>query len=86
MKLVVASQMRVGDVMMTGNMTMMMCVCVFMRESVFDVRSDSHLQDSLELFQFRFLLLDFTVSVLAQFNQQQAGDIQHFLKHRGSYS
>ncbi len=47
---------------------------------MFDVRRHSHLQDSLELLQFRFLLLDLTVVVLAQFNQQQAGDIQHFLE------
>lgn len=40
----------------------------------------SHLQDSLQLLQFRFLLLDLTVIVLAQFNQQQAGDVQHFLE------
>lgn len=39
----------------------------------------SHLQDRLQLLQFGFLLLDFTVVVLAQLNQQQTGDIQHFL-------
>lgn len=39
----------------------------------------SHLQNRLQLLQFRFLLLDFTVVVLAEFQQQQPGDIQHFL-------
>lgn len=43
------------------------------------VSCHSHLQDRLQLLQFGFLLLDFTVVVLAQFNQQQTGDIQHFL-------
>lgn len=55
-------------------------LCVFVRERVFDVGRHSHLQDSLELLEFRFLLLDLAVVVLAQFNQQQAGDIQHFLE------
>lgn len=40
----------------------------------------SHLQNRLQLLQFGFLLLNFTVVVLAQFSQQQTGDIQHFLQ------
>lgn len=43
----------------------------------------SHLQDRLQLLQLGLLLLDFTVVVLAQFNQQQAGDVQHFLLTQG---
>lgn len=51
-----------------------MCVCVS------EVLRHSHLQDGLELLQFRFLLLDLTVVVLAQFDQQEAGDVQDFLE------
>lgn len=43
------------------------------------VSAHSHLQDRLQLLQLGFLLLDFTVVVLAQFNQQETGDVQHFL-------
>lgn len=43
------------------------------------VKCHSHLQNRLQLLQFGFLLLDFTVVVLTQFSQQQTGDIQHFL-------
>lgn len=48
------------------------------------MRGHSHLQDGLELLQFGFLLLNLTVVVLAQFKQQQASYIQHFLEKRGS--
>lgn len=34
------------------------------------VSAHSHLQDRFQLLQLGFLLLDFTVVVLAQFNQQ----------------
>lgn len=44
------------------------------------MRGHSHLQDGLELLQFGFLLLNLTVVVLAQFKQQQASYIQHFLE------
>lgn len=54
--------------------------CVFV--CVSDVTRHSHLQDSFELLQFRFLLLDLAVVVLAQFDQQQAGDVQDFLETR----
>lgn len=62
----------------------MMCVHVYVFLNLFNSkRYHSHLQDSLELLQFRFFLLDLTVVVLAEFDQQQAGDIQHFLEtHR----
>lgn len=62
----------------------MLCVCEGVCVSA--VRYHSHLQDSLELLQFRFLLLDLTVVMLAQFNQQQAGDIQHFLETQRQFS
>lgn len=45
-----------------------------------DERGHSHLEDRLQLLQFGFLLLNLTVIVLAQFKQQQAGDVQHFLE------
>lgn len=46
----------------------------------------SHLQDGLELLQFRFLLLDLTVVVLAQLDQQQPGDVQHLLQTHSHFS
>lgn len=68
---------------MAGNKRLMtdgvrLCNCE--RVCVSDVRHHSHLQDSLELLQFGFLLLDLTIVVLAQFDQQQAGNVQDFLK------
>lgn len=74
--------------MMVGNRGdgRMVCVCVTVRERVSDVRGHSHLQHSLELLQFGFLLLNLTVVVLAQFNQQQPGDIQYFLQRQRQFS
>lgn len=53
-----------------------MCVCVF----VFQVKCHSHFQNSLKLLQFGLLLLNLTVSMLTQFDQEQASDVQHFLE------
>lgn len=54
----------------------MICVCVF----VFQVKCHSHFQNSLKLLQFGLLLLNLTVSMLTQFDQEQASDVQHFLE------
>lgn len=55
------------------------CLTMMKQEVVSGGWRHSHLQNRLQLLQFRFLLLDFTVVVLAHFSQQQTGDIQHFL-------
>lgn len=52
------------------------CVRVF----VFQVKCHSHFQNSLKLLQFGLLLLNLTVSMLTQFDQEQASDVQHFLE------
>lgn len=58
----------------------MIYVCVF----VFQVKCHSHFQNSLKLLQLGFLLLNLTVSVLPQFDQEQASDVQHFLEAQRS--